>query len=76
LSARAPLHVFGASFDIPGCLVWAAPIYAAIGTTLTHLIGRKLIPLNFQQQRFEADFRLAAAAAALFPGGHARSPPR
>jgi putative ATP-binding cassette transporter len=57
LSARAPLHVFGASFDIPGYLVWAALIYAAIGTTLTHLIGRKLIPLNFQQQRFEADFR-------------------
>jgi putative ATP-binding cassette transporter len=44
LSARAPLHVFGASFDIPGYLVWAALIYAAIGTTLTHLIGRKLIP--------------------------------
>src|SRR4029079_15485886 len=57
LSARAPLHVFGASFDIPGYLVWAALIYAAIGTTLTHLIGRKLIPLNFQQQRFVADFR-------------------
>ncbi len=57
LSAHAPLHIFGASFDIPGYLVWAALIYAAIGTTLTHRIGRKLIPLNFQQQRFEADFR-------------------
>jgi putative ATP-binding cassette transporter len=57
LSARAPLQLFGASFEIPGYLVWAALIYAAIGTTLTHRIGRKLIPLNFQQQRFEADFR-------------------
>ena len=28
-----------------------------IGTVLTHLIGWPLIPLNFQQQRFEADFR-------------------
>ena len=28
-----------------------------IGTALTHLIGRPLIPLNFQQQRYEADFR-------------------
>jgi ABC-type uncharacterized transport system fused permease/ATPase subunit len=28
LSARAPLHVFGASFDIPGYLVWAALIAA------------------------------------------------
>jgi putative ATP-binding cassette transporter len=57
LSARAPLHLFGSSVNIPGYLVWAALIYAAIGTTLTHLIGRKLIPLNFQQQRLEADFR-------------------
>jgi putative ATP-binding cassette transporter len=37
--------------------VWAALIYAAIGTVLTHRIGWPLIPLNFQQQRFEADFR-------------------
>jgi vitamin B12/bleomycin/antimicrobial peptide transport system ATP-binding/permease protein len=57
LSARAPLTLFGSSFDIPGYLVWAALIYAMIGTTLTHLIGWRLIPLNFQQQRFEADFR-------------------
>jgi putative ATP-binding cassette transporter len=57
LSAQAPLTLFGASFDIPGYLVWAALIYAVIGTLLTHLIGWRLIPLNFQQQRFEADFR-------------------
>jgi putative ATP-binding cassette transporter len=57
LSAQAPLRVFGGEFDIPGYLVWAALIYAAIGTTLTHLIGWRLIPLNFQQQRVEADFR-------------------
>jgi putative ATP-binding cassette transporter len=57
LSAKAPLHLFGSSFAIPGYLVWAALIYAVIGTWLTHLIGWPLIPLNFQQQRFEADFR-------------------
>jgi putative ATP-binding cassette transporter len=57
LSAEAPLRLFGASFTIPGYLVWAALIYAVIGTVLTHLIGWPLIPLNFQQQRFEADFR-------------------
>jgi vitamin B12/bleomycin/antimicrobial peptide transport system ATP-binding/permease protein len=57
LSAQAPLRLFGANFDIPGYLVWAALIYAVIGTTLTHLIGWRLIPLSFQQQRFEADFR-------------------
>ncbi len=57
LSEQAPLHLFGSDFTIPGYLVWAALIYAVIGTTLTHLIGWPLIPLNFQQQRFEADFR-------------------
>jgi len=57
LSAHAPLHLFGESFNIPGYLVWAALIYAVIGTLLTHLIGWRLIPLHFQQQRFEADFR-------------------
>ena len=57
LSAAAPLHLFGLSFNIPGYLLWAALIYACIGTALTHLIGRPLIALNFQQQRYEADFR-------------------
>jgi putative ATP-binding cassette transporter len=57
LSTEAPLHLFSMSFSIPGYLLWAALIYAVIGTTLTHLIGRPLIALNFQQQRYEADFR-------------------
>jgi putative ATP-binding cassette transporter len=57
LSAAAPLHLFGASLAIPGYLVWAALFYAVVGTVFTHLIGWPLIPLNFQQQRYEADFR-------------------
>ena len=57
LSADAPLTLFGVEWRIPGYLVWAAVIYAALGTVLTHLIGRALIALNFNQQRFEADFR-------------------
>ncbi|MGA9005489.1 MAG: ABC transporter ATP-binding protein/permease [Xanthobacteraceae bacterium] len=57
LSEAAPLHLFGMRIAIPGYLVWAALLYAVIGTTLAHLIGRLLIPLNFQQQRYEADFR-------------------
>ena len=57
LSAAAPLHVFGIKYDIPGYLLWAALVYAVGGTIFTHLIGRALIALNFQQQRYEADFR-------------------
>src|SRR5712664_1302577 len=41
----------------PGYLVWAALIYAILGTALTHLIGWPLVTLNFNQQRYEADFR-------------------
>ncbi|MDB5516907.1 MAG: transporter-like, partial [Tardiphaga sp.] len=57
LSNEAPLHVFGRDIEIPGYLVWGALIYAVFGTVLTHLIGWPLVGLNFQQQKFEADFR-------------------
>ena len=57
LSATAPLHLFGGAWTLPGYLVWAALVYAIIGTALTHLIGRPLIGLYFNQQRYEADFR-------------------
>ena len=57
LSVDSPLTVFGTEFHIPGYLVWGALIYAIFGTVLTHWIGSPLVMLNFQQQRFEADFR-------------------
>jgi putative ATP-binding cassette transporter len=57
LSAAAPLTLYGVEWNIPGYLVWAALAYAVGGTLLTHLIGRPLIALNFNQQRYEADFR-------------------
>jgi putative ATP-binding cassette transporter len=52
-----PLEVFGVS--VPGYMVWVALLYATAGTWLTHLIGRRLIGLNFVRQRAEADFRYA-----------------
>lgn len=42
---------------IPGYLVWAALVYSIAGTYLTQSIGRRLIPLNVQQQQVGADFR-------------------
>lgn len=57
LSETAPLTIGGVALAIPGYLVWAALIYAVAGTILTHWIGWPLAALNFQQQRFEADFR-------------------
>jgi putative ATP-binding cassette transporter len=49
------IRIFG--FTIPGYMLWVALIYSVIGTAFTHLIGRKLIPLSFNQQKVEADFR-------------------
>lgn len=48
-----------AGFSIPGYMVWIALIYSIVGTWLTHVIGKPLIGLNFNQQRFEADFRFS-----------------
>jgi vitamin B12/bleomycin/antimicrobial peptide transport system ATP-binding/permease protein len=59
LSSATPLMIGSSSFQIPGYLVWAALIYAVLGTWVTHLVGRPLIKLNFDQQRYEADFRFS-----------------
>ena len=48
-----------AGVNIPGYMVWVALVYAVVGTFLTHFIGRKLIGLDFNQQRYEADFRFS-----------------
>lgn len=55
--------MFGRDLSFPGWLIVVAALYAAIGTLFTHWIGRPLIPLNFNQQRYEADFRFAIARA-------------
>jgi putative ATP-binding cassette transporter len=47
------------SIDVPGYMVWVAFLYAVGGTWLTFKIGRPLVRLNFDQQRFEADFRFS-----------------
>lgn len=47
------------NINIPGYLVWTALLYAIIGTWLTHKVGKKLVGLNFVQQKYEADFRFS-----------------
>ncbi|RMQ47409.1 ABC transporter ATP-binding protein [Pseudomonas cichorii] len=51
------IEVFGVT--IPGYMFWAALVYAVLGSWLTHRIGRRLIVLSNQQERFEADLRFA-----------------
>ncbi|MGX7743383.1 ABC transporter ATP-binding protein/permease [Rhodopseudomonas parapalustris] len=57
LSSSIPFSIFGVT--IPGYLVWAALIYTVAGSAVTHWIGRRLIGIDFEQERREADFRFA-----------------
>jgi putative ATP-binding cassette transporter len=57
LSGTLTVALGGFSVTLPGYMVWAAFLYALIGTWLTHWIGRPLVRLNFDKQRCEADFR-------------------
>lgn len=59
MSGTFTMQLFGRSWTIEGYLFWAALIYSIIGTYITHIVGRKLVQLNFIQQRYEADFRFS-----------------
>jgi putative ATP-binding cassette transporter len=75
LSGPLEIPLNGNTVSIQGYMVWAALFYAIVGTWLTHKIGKRLIGLNFDQQRFEADFRFSlvrfrenAEGVALYKG--------
>lgn len=46
-------------FAVHGYLVWASLLYALIGTIFTVKIGKPLIQLDYDQQKYEADFRFS-----------------
>ncbi len=58
LSGPLAFSLFGHDLSVPGYLFWAALVYAMAGTWIAHLIGRPLVRLNYDQQRYEADFRV------------------
>ena len=57
LSGTLPLRLLGISIVIPGYMLWVAILYAALGSVLTHFVGRALIGINFDLQRYDAEFR-------------------
>ena len=59
ISGPLDFTLWGHSFHIEGYMVWVALIYSALGTWVTHVAGKKLVGLNFVQQRYEADFRFS-----------------
>ena len=52
LSGALTIALGGRSMELPGYMVWVALVYAIVGTWLTHKLGKPLIGLNFNQQRF------------------------
>jgi putative ATP-binding cassette transporter len=56
LSGSVTLPMFG-GLTVPGYMMWVAVAYAAIGSWLTYKIGRPLVRVNFDLQRYNADFR-------------------
>lgn len=48
-----------AGIVISGYMFWFSFVYSGLGTFLAHKVGRKLIGLNFDQQKYEADFRFS-----------------
>jgi putative ATP-binding cassette transporter len=75
LSSQVVLPWNGGHLVLPGYLVWAAALYSIGGTVLIALVGRRLIHLNFDQERFNADFRFSlvrlrenSEAVALYRG--------
>lgn len=57
LSGSFDFHYQEYVFTIPGFMVWMALLYAICGSLIGHFLGRSMSPLNFAQQRLEANFR-------------------
>ncbi len=57
LSGSFAFELGGQNYTIPGFMVWMAVLYCAGGSLVAHWIGYRLSPLNFRQQKLEADFR-------------------
>ncbi len=61
LSGNLQIPIGHSQITIPGYLLWAALLYACLGTWLNGLIGKRLANLNYAQQRFNANFRFGMA---------------
>src|SRR5215813_5100260 len=59
LSGSFVVTVAGHTIRLPGYMVWVAILYATLGTLVTDWLGRPLVRLNYDRQRYEADFRFS-----------------
>jgi putative ATP-binding cassette transporter len=56
LSGSYTLPIFG-GIEVPAYMFWTAIVYAFFGSYLTYRIGRPLVRVNFDLERYNADFR-------------------
>lgn len=59
LSGSLSFTFMGKTWTINGYMLWASLLYSVIGTYITHIVGHKLVKINFIQQKYEADFRFS-----------------
>lgn len=59
LSTGVTFSIDGASFSLPGYMVWFALIYAGIASFLSWRVGRPLIALNAERYAREAELRFS-----------------
>lgn len=57
VSGSLSLMIADHALEIPGYMVWFALLYAGLGSLMIWLVGRPLVNLSFDQERFEANFR-------------------
>ncbi len=59
VSGALDVSLGGVSFEIPGYMVFAALLYAGVGSALTYFVGKPIITANLSQNAAEADYRFS-----------------
>lgn len=57
VSGPVAFALLGKQWTIPGYMVWFAIAYAFVGSWIIWWIGKPLVKQNFDQERFEANYR-------------------
>jgi len=57
LSRKWPVQAFGTHVHIPGLMMWVAVGTSLLSMVAAHFVGRRLVQINFDKLRVEADFR-------------------
>jgi len=59
VSGALEFTLMGHSLEIPGYMVFAALLYAGIGSALTYFVGKPIVSANMRQNATEADYRFS-----------------